>query len=53
MIKHFIVMASSYSTGKRIALDYFEEDILQMDMIQKDLDYILEKYDQNLTKNEK
>ena len=43
MIKHFIVMASSYSTGKRIALDYFEEDILQMDMIQKDLDYILEK----------
>ena len=43
MIKHFIVMASSYSTGKRIALDYFEDDVLQMDVIQKDLDYILEK----------
>ena len=36
-------MASSYSTGKRIALDYFEDDVLQMDMIQKDLDYILKK----------
>lgn len=43
MIKHFIVMASSYSTGKRIALDYFEDDVLQMDMIQKDLDYILKE----------
>lgn len=43
MIKHFIVMASAYSIGKRIALDYFEEDILQMDVIQKDIDYILRK----------
>lgn len=43
MIKHFIVMASAYSKGKRIALDYFEEDILQMDVIQKDIDYIFEK----------
>lgn len=43
MIKHFIVMASAYSKGKRIALDYFEEDILQMDIIQKDIDYILKK----------
>lgn len=42
MVKHFIVMASAYSKGKRIALDYFEEDILQMDVIQKDMDYILE-----------
>ncbi len=43
MVKHFIVMASAYSIGKRIALDYFEEDILQMDVIKKDIDYILEK----------
>ena len=43
MIKHFIVMASAYSIGKRIALDYSEKDILQMDAIQKDIDYILEK----------
>ena len=43
MIKHFIVMASAYSIGKRIALDYFEKDILQMDVIQKDIDYILDK----------
>ena len=43
MIKHFIIMASAYSIGKRIALDYFEKDILQMDLIQKDIDYILEK----------
>lgn len=43
MIKHFIVMASAYSIGKRIALDYYDEDILQMDTIQKDIDYIIEK----------
>ena len=42
MIKHFIVMASAYSIGKRIALDYFEEDILQMDIIKKDIDYIVD-----------
>ena len=43
MIKPFIVMASAYSIRKRIALDYFEVDILQMDVIQKDIDYILSK----------
>lgn len=43
MVKHFIIMASAYSKGKRIALDYFEEDVLQMDVIQKDKDYIIEK----------
>lgn len=43
MIKHFIVIASAYSMGKRIALDYYDEDILQMDVIQKDIEYILSK----------
>lgn len=44
MIKHFVVMASAYSIGKRIALDYFDNDVLQMDVIQKDIDYIFETY---------
>lgn len=43
MIKHFIVMASAYSIGKRIALDYYEKDILPMDDIQKDIEYIFSK----------
>ena len=43
MIKHLIVMSSAYSIGKRIALDYCDEDILQMDVIQKDIDYIYKK----------
>ena len=43
MVKHFIILASAYSIGKRIALDYSSEDILQMDVIKKDIDYILEK----------
>lgn len=44
MIKHFIVMASAYSRGERIALDYFDDDVLQMDVIQKDIDFIFEQY---------
>ena len=36
-------MASAYSIGKRIALDYFDQDILQMDVIQKHLDFIIKK----------
>lgn len=43
MVKHFIVMSSAYSIGKRIALDYYDEDILQMDIIQKDIDFIYNK----------
>ena len=43
MIKHLIVMASAYSIGQRIALDYYDKDILQMDVIQKDIDFIYEK----------
>lgn len=48
MIKHFIVMASAYSIGKRIALDYWDEDILQMDVIQKDIDFIFEQCGQDV-----
>ena len=40
MIKHLIVMASTYSIGQRIALDYYDKDILQMDVIQKDIVYL-------------
>jgi len=43
MIKHFIIIASAYSIGKRIALDYFDEKILQLDVIQKEINYINEK----------
>lgn len=43
MIKHFIILASAYSQGTRIALDYCDEEILQMDVIKKDLDFIIDK----------
>lgn len=43
MIKHFIILASTYSQRTRIALDYYDESILQMDVIKKDFDYIIEK----------
>lgn len=43
MIKHFIILASAYSQRTRIALDYYDESILQMDVIKKDLDYIIKK----------
>ena len=43
MIKHCIVMASAYSIGQRIALDYYDKDILKMNVIQKEIDYIFEK----------
>lgn len=41
MIEHYIIMASAYSIGKRIVLDFCDKDILQMDVIQKDIDYII------------
>lgn len=40
MIKHLIVMTSAYSIGQRIALDYYDKDVLQMDVIQKDIVYL-------------
>lgn len=43
MVKHYIVMASAYSIGKRIVLDYFSENFLPMAHIQKDIDYILKE----------
>lgn len=43
MIKHYIIIASAYSIGKRIALDYYSDDILSMEIIQKDIDYIMDK----------
>ena len=43
MIKHFIILASSYSLRKRIAIDYYSEKSLNMDLIQKDIDYISSK----------
>ena len=43
MIKHYIIIASAYSIGKRIALDYCSDDILLMEPIQRDTDYILDK----------
>jgi len=42
MIKHFIFLASAYSQGNRIALDYYDDEILQMDVIKKDLDFIMD-----------
>lgn len=43
MVKHFIIMASAYSKGKRIALDYSSESSLDMGFIQKEIDSIFEK----------
>lgn len=42
MINHYIVMASAYSIGKRIVLDYHSESELQLEQIKKDIDYINE-----------
>lgn len=43
MVKHFIILASAYSRGKRIALDYYDNELLKMDEIKKDLDFIMKK----------
>lgn len=43
MIKHYIIIASAYSIGERIALDYYSDDILSMETIQKDIDYVMDK----------
>lgn len=42
MINHYIIMASAYSIGKRIVLDYYSESELQLEQIKKDIDYINE-----------
>lgn len=43
MIKHFIIIGSAYSLGKRIALHYFDKDILQLDVIDKDIKRIYQE----------
>ena len=47
MTKHFIILGSAYSIGTRIALDYYDDKILQMDVIKKDLHFIMEKLKPN------
>ena len=42
MINHYIVMASAYSIGKRIVLDYHSESELEVEQITKDINYINE-----------
>ena len=42
MINHYIVMASAYSIGKRIALDYHSNSELPFEQITKDINYINE-----------
>lgn len=49
MIKHYIIMSSAYSIGKRVVLDYCYSDIIDMDKIQKDIDYIIEKCGEDLS----
>lgn len=43
MVKHYVIISSAYSIGKRVALYYCDKDILQMDVIKKDIDYIKDK----------
>ena len=57
MINHYIVMASAYSIGKRIVLDYHSESELQLEQIKKELnnqfnDFPLDEdeYKENLNK---
>ena len=46
MYKHYIIMSSAFSIGKRIALDYVFSDSEDLKKIKKDLDY-LEKNKKN------
>lgn len=43
MVKHFIILASAYKEGTRIALDYYGDEILQLDVIKKELDFIFDE----------
>ena len=47
MYKHYIIMSSAFSIGKRIALDYLFKDSKDINKIKKELDYI-----NNNTKND-
>lgn len=41
MVKHFIILASAYTIGTRIALDYVVCDDTQLEQIKRDREYIL------------
>lgn len=43
MVTHFIFMSSSYSLGKRIALDYILKDVVVQEQLKNNLDKIIEK----------
>lgn len=43
MVKHFIIIASAYSIGKRIALDYFDTEQVKIKDIKKDMDHIIKE----------
>lgn len=40
MVKHYIILSSAYSIGKRIALHYVIDNLKMYEKIQKDIDYI-------------
>jgi len=41
MVKHYIVMSSAYSIGKRIVIDYHYDNVKEMSKIKEDIDYII------------
>jgi len=43
MVKHFIVIASAYLLGTRIALNYYDEDKIDSEKIERDIAYIKSK----------
>lgn len=43
MARHFVIMSSSYSLGKRIAIDYSSENKLDFDVINKQIDEIIKQ----------
>lgn len=49
MINHYIIMASAYSIGKRIVLDYCYENDLNMHTIQNDINYITKKCGEDIS----
>lgn len=43
MARHFVIMSSSYSLGKRIAIDYSSKDKVNFDIINKQIDEIIKQ----------
>lgn len=48
MIKHCIVVASAYSIGTRIALDYCDED-LKLELLEQKIDYIIKECGEDIS----